>query len=117
MFDMILGIKHSLDPFSGGGSDPDGSPSIICCIKVWLNIVYFFYVHPDFHTTKLFIPPPRPGVVLRPRLIEQMNNGLAMGRKLTIISASAGFGKTTLVSEWVAGCERSTRSPRLVVIG
>ena len=56
--------------------------------------------------TKLYIPPPRPGVVLRPRLIEQMNTGLAMGRKLTIISASAGFGKTTLVSEWVAGCER-----------
>ncbi|MEH7112150.1 LuxR C-terminal-related transcriptional regulator [Neobacillus niacini] len=33
-----------------------------------------------------------------------MNKGL--NRKLTLISASAGFGKTTLVSEWVAGCER-----------
>ena len=29
-----------------------------------------------------------------------------MGRKLTLISAPAGFGKTTLVSEWVAGCGR-----------
>ena len=56
--------------------------------------------------TKLYIPPPRPKVVLRPRLIEQLNNGLASGRKLTLISAPAGFGKTTLVSEWVAGCER-----------
>ena len=42
----------------------------------------------------------------RPRLIERLNEGLAAGRKLTLISASAGFGKTTLVSEWVAGCER-----------
>jgi LuxR family maltose regulon positive regulatory protein len=54
--------------------------------------------------TKLYIPPPRPKVVLRPRLIEQLNEGLH--RKLTLISAAAGFGKTTLVSEWVAGCER-----------
>jgi LuxR family maltose regulon positive regulatory protein len=52
--------------------------------------------------TKLYIPPPRPRVVLRPRLIERLNEGLQ--RKLTLISASAGFGKTTLVSEWVAGC-------------
>ena len=56
--------------------------------------------------TKLYIPPPRPKVVLRPRLIERLNEGLSSGRKLTLISASAGFGKTTLVSEWVAGCER-----------
>ena len=56
--------------------------------------------------TKLYIPPPRPKVVPRPRLIERLNEGLAAGRKLTLISAPAGFGKTTLVSEWVAGCER-----------
>lgn len=55
--------------------------------------------------TKLYIPIPRPKIVLRPRLIDQMNKGLH--RKLTIISAPAGFGKTTLVSEWVANCERS----------
>ena len=55
--------------------------------------------------TKLYIPPPRPKVVLRPRLIERLNEGLSAGRKLTLISASAGFGKTTLVSEWVAGCD------------
>jgi len=60
--------------------------------------------------TKLYIPPPRSEVVLRPRLIERLNEGLGQnpgfGRKLTLISAPAGFGKTTLVSEWVAGCER-----------
>ena len=54
--------------------------------------------------TKLHIPSPRPKVVLRPRLIERLNEGLH--RKLTLISAPAGFGKTTLVSECVAGCER-----------
>jgi len=54
--------------------------------------------------TKLYIPPPRPNVVLRSRLIERLNEGLR--RKLTLISAAAGFGKTTLISEWVADCER-----------
>jgi LuxR family maltose regulon positive regulatory protein len=54
--------------------------------------------------TKFYIPPLRRKVVLRPRLVERLNEGLSAGRKLTLISASAGFGKTTLVSEWVDGC-------------
>src|SRR2546430_5278937 len=54
--------------------------------------------------TKLYIPPPRPKAVLRSRLIERLNEGLH--RKLTLIAAPAGFGKTTLVSEWLAGCQR-----------
>jgi LuxR family maltose regulon positive regulatory protein len=54
--------------------------------------------------TKLYIPLPRLKAVSRPRLIERLNEGLSSGRKLTLISASAGFGKTTLVSEWVACC-------------
>jgi LuxR family maltose regulon positive regulatory protein len=56
--------------------------------------------------TKLYIPPPRPKIVPRPRLIERLNEGLSASCKLTLISASAGFGKTTLVSEWVASCGR-----------
>ncbi len=52
--------------------------------------------------TKLYFPSPRPNLVLRPRLIERLNEGLSSGRKLTLISAPAGFGKTTLVSEWLA---------------
>jgi LuxR family maltose regulon positive regulatory protein len=55
-------------------------------------------------TTKLFIPKIRPDLVSRSRLIKQLNQGLH--RKLTLISAPAGFGKTTLVSEWVADCKR-----------
>src|SRR5207248_5746408 len=54
--------------------------------------------------TKLYIPPPPPTVVPRPRLIARLNEGLH--RKLTLIAAPAGFGKTTLVSAWVAGCGR-----------
>src|SRR5437588_8682530 len=54
--------------------------------------------------TKLYIPRLRPNVVSRSRLIERLNEGLH--RKLTLISAPAGFGKTTLVSAWVAGCNR-----------
>ena len=56
--------------------------------------------------TKLFIPPPRHTRVFRPRLVERLNAGLAAGSRLTLISAAAGFGKTTLVSEWIAGCQR-----------
>ena len=54
--------------------------------------------------TKLYIPPPRPRVVHRIHLLEQLNEGLH--RNLTLIAAPAGFGKTTLVSEWVAACDR-----------
>jgi LuxR family maltose regulon positive regulatory protein len=55
-------------------------------------------------TTKLFIPQPRPDLVSRLRLIKQLNEGLHC--KLTLISAPAGFGKTTLVSEWISNCGR-----------
>src|SRR5215467_9996252 len=54
--------------------------------------------------TKLYIRPPRPNIVRRPRLIARLRGGLA--RKLTLLSAPAGFGKTTLLSDWIAGCER-----------
>ncbi len=49
--------------------------------------------------TKLYIPPPQSGLVHCPRLTKLINEGLT--RKLTLISAPAGFGKTTLLSEWI----------------
>lgn len=52
--------------------------------------------------TKLYIPSRPARAVVRPRLVQLLNRGLH--RKLTLISAPAGFGKTTLVSEWVAAC-------------
>ena len=57
--------------------------------------------------TKLYVPPPRPNIVLRPRLVERLNESLSSSYKLTLISAPAGFGKTTLVSEWVVVCGRT----------
>ena len=54
--------------------------------------------------TKLYIPPPYPGLVARQRLVEQLERGLQ--RKLTLVSAPAGFGKTTLLSQWIASSQR-----------
>lgn len=51
-------------------------------------------------TTKLNVPPARRLLVSRPRLLRQLNQGLE-GR-LILISAPAGFGKTTLLAEWAA---------------
>ena len=56
--------------------------------------------------TKLFIPPLRPNLVPRPQLLERLNQGLYLGHKLSLISAPAGFGKTTLISAWIAACGR-----------
>lgn len=56
--------------------------------------------------TKLYIPPPKHNIVPRPRLIDRLDRGLEMGGKLTLVSASAGFGKSTLLSEWAASCKR-----------
>ena len=50
-------------------------------------------------TTKFYIPSTRPQLVLRPRLIEKLDEGLFC--KIILVSAPAGFGKTTLVSEWL----------------
>ncbi|HSK98756.1 MAG TPA: LuxR C-terminal-related transcriptional regulator [Rubrobacteraceae bacterium] len=49
-------------------------------------------------TTKLYVPPVQPNLVSRSRLAERVNEG--MGGRLTLISAPAGFGKTTLLGEW-----------------
>jgi LuxR family transcriptional regulator, maltose regulon positive regulatory protein len=51
--------------------------------------------------SKLFIPPLRPSLVPRPRLVQVLNEGLSTKRRLTLISAPAGFGKTTLVVDWL----------------
>ena len=51
--------------------------------------------------TKLFAPARRPLLVARPRLIERLDAAVEPGRKLALISAPAGFGKTTLVSDWI----------------
>lgn len=55
-------------------------------------------------TTKLQIPLPRPVIVPRPRLTAQLDDGLQ--GKLSLVSAPAGYGKTTLVAEWLGKQDR-----------
>ena len=63
-------------------------------------------------TTKLNVPPPRADWILRPRLIEQLDQGLRT--KLTLVSAPAGFGKSTLVTSWLHTLgDRLPAPPRL----
>ena len=58
--------------------------------------------------TKLYVPRWRPGLISRPRLVERLDQGVE--RKLTLISAPAGFGKTTLLVEWLAATPASERA-------
>jgi LuxR family transcriptional regulator, maltose regulon positive regulatory protein len=61
--------------------------------------------------TKLYVPRSRRGLVLRPRLSERLDRGTAS--KLVLVSAPAGFGKTTLVTEWLAARPAALADERL----
>jgi LuxR family transcriptional regulator, maltose regulon positive regulatory protein len=56
---------------------------------------------------KLFPPPYRPGLVPRRRLTQKLTDGLSAGRKVSLVCAPAGFGKTTLVVDWLETLRRS----------
>ncbi len=58
-------------------------------------------------STKLFIPPLRSKLVVRERLIQKLNQGLECG--LILVSAPAGYGKTTILSAWIdqLGCAKA----------
>jgi LuxR family transcriptional regulator, maltose regulon positive regulatory protein len=58
--------------------------------------------------TKLYVPSRRGGVVARPRLSERLERGAKA--KLTLVSAPAGFGKTTLLAEWLTTAPAGRRS-------
>ncbi|HZD11508.1 MAG TPA: hypothetical protein VE553_09210, partial [Candidatus Binatia bacterium] len=67
-------------------------------------------------STKLFVPRARQKTVLRPRLLERLNAGLQsaegnFARKLTLIAAPAGYGKTTLAAEWLAAISAKEQAP------
>ena len=57
-------------------------------------------------TTKFFMPAASPKLVPRPQLIQQLVVGLRLGHRLTLASAPAGFGKTTLLSDWLRHTDR-----------
>ena len=50
-------------------------------------------------STKLYVPTLRREIISRPRLINRLNAGL--NSKLILVSAPAGFGKTTLLTDWI----------------
>ena len=58
--------------------------------------------------TKLHVPRRRRGLVARPRLMQRL--GRSADSALTLVSAPAGFGKTTLLAEWLAGVRGEERS-------
>jgi LuxR family maltose regulon positive regulatory protein len=61
--------------------------------------------------TKLYVPRPRPALVPRPRLSQRLDRGTTS--KLILISAPAGFGKTTLLTEWLAAGPATPADERL----
>ena len=62
--------------------------------------------------TKLYVPRSRRGLVPRPRLSERLDRGTAS--TATLVSAPAGFGKTTLLTEWLAAGPAAPADERLV---
>ncbi|MCY0905367.1 LuxR C-terminal-related transcriptional regulator [Arthrobacter sp. H14-L1] len=63
--------------------------------------------------TKLFVPRRRTRLVARLRLTEQLDAALDSGHRLTLISAPAGFGKTTLVIDWIEHVTRGRSETRV----
>ncbi|NLC14543.1 MAG: AAA family ATPase [Chloroflexi bacterium] len=55
--------------------------------------------------TKVHVPPLHGNLVNRAKLVERLNDGIAHGCRLTLVTAPAGYGKTTLLSEWQAQAE------------
>ncbi|HEU0295309.1 MAG TPA: LuxR C-terminal-related transcriptional regulator [Anaerolineales bacterium] len=56
-------------------------------------------------STKLYIPPIHSSLVQRPRLVQILENGYQSGKRVTLVSAPAGFGKTTIIRQWITATE------------
>ena len=59
--------------------------------------------------TKFHIPPWREDGVTRTRILERLHAGLAEFHKLTLVSAPAGYGKTTIIVDWIHSLEGNSR--------
>ena len=63
--------------------------------------------------TKLFAPARRQQLVERPRVVERLGFSIDASHRLTLVSAPAGFGKTTLLSEWLTDLDQQQSHMRL----
>ena len=71
----------------------------------------------DLLRTKFYMPPLRPSLVARPRLLQRLDETLQYHRPLTLVSAPAGYGKSTLITAWLHQINARTpleRRPRQV---
>ena len=58
--------------------------------------------------SKLYIPPAHKNLIPRPRLVQVLNDALEQDRPIILVSAPAGYGKTTLITEWLYGVQNKT---------
>ena len=63
--------------------------------------------------TKLFAPARRPQLVARPRVAERLDTTFDAGHRLTLVSAPAGFGKTTVLSDWLTDLDQRQSNTRV----
>ena len=63
--------------------------------------------------TKFHIPPRSAASFSRPRLLQRLDAGLREQRRLTLVSAPAGYGKTTLITEWGQALSQQDPGPRI----
>src|SRR5829696_7367309 len=63
--------------------------------------------------TKLFPPARRRQLVARPRIAERLDTTFDPGHRLTLVSAPAGFGKTTLLSDWLTDLDQRQPDTRV----
>jgi LuxR family transcriptional regulator, maltose regulon positive regulatory protein len=63
--------------------------------------------------TKLFAPARRPQLVARPRVAGRLDTTLEPGHRLTLVSAPAGFGKTTLLGDWLTDLDQRQPDARV----
>jgi LuxR family maltose regulon positive regulatory protein len=73
----------------------------------WARCIIHISMSLSLLSTKLYVPPSRVDVVSRPYLIEKLLFGAGRPGSFTLVSGPAGFGKTTLLSEFVARLKRS----------
>ncbi|WP_322488660.1 hypothetical protein [Chloroflexus sp.] len=59
---------------------------------------------PTLLISKITPPRPTPSAIARPHLVARLNEELAEQRRLSLIAAPAGYGKTTLTATWAAQC-------------